>query len=332
MKGLISVIVPIYNVENYLVRCIESILSQSYEKLEIILVNDGSTDNSAEICKKYLKIDDRLRLVTKKNGGLSSARNKGLEYASGEYVAFVDSDDWIEKEMFEVMINIAKNENADIVQCGVKKVHENGKIERILYNEDIQYNNNDDILSAHFKNKISVTVWNKLYKRKLVKNIRMVEGRNNEDNMYSIEVLLQTNKVVCISKAYYNYLQRNNSIMKVSFNEKKLDAIYAGNYVVHMCQKYNSKYLNYARINLCLICYYLYQDLLSSSIENKTPYKNIITEEFNKNLFLIKNSDEIKLISSKEKFKINTFSKNKTFTFVLYKLYLMLIKLKISFS
>lgn len=332
MNELISIIVPIYNVEDYLSRCIESILSQTYENLEIILVNDGSTDNSIDICKKYLEIDSRLKLIIKENGGLSSARNKGLENATGKYIAFVDSDDWIDKEMFKTMLNVAKNESADIVQCGVKKIKENGKVERILYSYDNKYNCNEDILEAHFQDKISVTVWNKLYRREIVEGIRMIEGKNNEDNMYSIEVLLSTNKVVCINDAYYNYLQRTNSIMKISFNEKKLDAIYAGNYVAKMCEKYNSKYLNYARINLCIICYYLYQDLISSSLEEKSLYKTIIIEEFNKNFLLIKNSNEIKLISYKNRFKIKLFSKNKALSLILYKIFLMSMKLKVNFN
>ena len=119
---LISIIVPIYNVEKYLVKSVNSIINQTYKNLEIILVNDGSTDTCGDICEKFKNIDRRIIVIHKKNGGLSDARNAGLQVAKGDYIGFVDSDDWIEKNMYQELLNISLKENSDIVSCGVRKV------------------------------------------------------------------------------------------------------------------------------------------------------------------------------------------------------------------
>lgn len=312
MNELISVIVPVYNVEKYLRKCIDSIRKQTYLNLEIILVNDGSTDNSDKICNEYAKEDKRIRVINKTNGGLSSARNSGLEVANGTFIAFVDSDDWIESNMIEKMLSVALKEKADIVHCGIKQVGENGDIYKVLFEDNIILNSNDEILRAYFTEEISVIVCNKLFKRKVIDNIRMIEGKNNEDNMYCIEVLLRTNKLVSISDAFYNYLQRNDSITKAQFTEKRMDAIYSGNYVLNICDKYAKEYSNYAKINLCLICYYLYQDLMISNNQNKAEYKEQIIKEFNKNYTQIKKTNEIKQIKFKNKLKILCFLKVKS--------------------
>lgn len=311
MEELVSVIVPVYNVEKYLRKCIDSIKNQTYSNLEIILVNDGSTDNSYKICNEYAKEDRRIKIINKANGGLSSARNSGIKVARGTFIAFVDSDDWIEDAMIEKMIDVAVKEQADVVHCGIKQVLENGKKYKVLFEDNLILNSNDEILRAYFTEKISVIVCNKLFRRKVIEDIRMVEGKNNEDNMYCMEVFLRANKLVAISDPFYNYLQRSNSITKIEFNEKKMDAIYSGNYVLNICDNHAKEYSNYAKINLCLICYYLYQDLMISNNDNKIEYKEKIITEFNKNYNEIKKSNEIKKIKFKNKLKILSFLKAK---------------------
>lgn len=135
MNDLISIIVPVYNVEKYLNKCIDSIINQTYKNIEIILVDDGSTDNSGKICDEYLLRDSRIKVIHKNNGGLSSARNEGINISSGEYIGFVDSDDWVEPNMYEEMYKKILYSNADIVDCGYWKEYENKSIKYISANE-----------------------------------------------------------------------------------------------------------------------------------------------------------------------------------------------------
>ena len=226
MNSLVSVIVPVFNVEKYLPKCIESILNQSYKYIEVILINDGSTDSSEDICNKYKLKDNRIRVINKINGGLSSARNKGLDVAKGKYVIFVDSDDFIDKDMIKNLLEVAITQNADIVQGGFQTVYEDGKIKRKYEYNEMVFDTKTKILDAYFKQDlINVIVCNKLYKSKLFNNLRMMEGRNQEDYIIMPQLLLNTKKIINVSGIYYNYLQRDISIMNSKFSEKKLDCI-----------------------------------------------------------------------------------------------------------
>lgn len=174
-KPKISIIVPVYNVEKYLERCLDSILSQSFNAFELILVNDGSTDNSYKICEKYSYNDKRIKLINKENGGLSSARNAGIEASQGEYIGFIDSDDYIDKFMYEILYNYAEKNKSDIVICKYKKVDANfGMNENLNYNvEEINYSNFQALNQLYEENNIEfVVMWNKLYKRSLFDNIK----------------------------------------------------------------------------------------------------------------------------------------------------------------
>lgn len=321
MKPLISVIVPVYKVELYLSRCVDSIIDQSYENLEIILVDDGSPDNCGKICDEYAKRDNRIKVIHKENGGLSSARNAGLSIVSGDYIGFIDSDDWIETDMFKSLVDVAERENADIVQCGFQAVLNDGTVKR-KYSFDKECYNNSDILSAYFlQTKIHVVVWNKLYRSYLFDSIRMVEGRLHEDTMVSFELILRTKKFFSITNIYYNYLQRDTSIVGSSFSPKKLDAIFAGNYVLNLCEKNCPKYINYAHILLCMYCFYLYDELKISKVDNEFEYKKTILNEFFQHYNKIKNSKEFKLTRINNKILIRGFTFNKSFAVVIYRLY-----------
>ena len=176
----ISVIVPVYNVEKYLEKCIDSILSQTFKNFEIILVDDGSTDSCGIICDEYERLDNRVKVIHKINGGLSSARNSGLEIASGEYVAFVDSDDWIDKNMYQELYNEAKKNNADIVQCKfIKAKDENVSIYNNEFNEVEVIGNLDALCNLYNERCIeTVVTWNKLYKRYLFNDIVFPQWKN----------------------------------------------------------------------------------------------------------------------------------------------------------
>ena len=215
---LISVIVPVYNVESYLEKCIESIQNQSYKSLEIILVNDGSTDSSGDICDKYAACDKRIRVIHQKNGGISSARNTGLEVANGDYIAFVDSDDYIELKMYEDLLNILKEYNLDIIECGSFK-DKNGMITGGCNDVQIEIYEKDDALRLAMHDGFT-SVWNKLYKRDIVINIRFPEGRKFEDSAISYLYVANANRVGHINRSYYYYRLNLNSITQTSFDPK----------------------------------------------------------------------------------------------------------------
>ncbi|MEI2396969.1 glycosyltransferase family 2 protein, partial [Paenibacillus phytohabitans] len=281
MKPIVSVIIPIFNVERYLSKCIDSIINQSYIQLEIILVDDGSPDKSGDICDYYKDADSRIIVIHKINGGLSSARNAGLESATGEYIVFVDSDDWIDEFMIEDMVNTAYSENADIVQCGFRRVNENGSLKNEFRLKDETFIGEEEILKNYFQqNKINVVVWNKLYKRELFLGVRLIENRLYEDIMFTFDILLEVKKLVSIQGVYYNYLQRKQSIMGSSFSPRKLDMIYAGKYVFGKCKNQCPKYLNQSCILLCLYCYYLFYEVRNSGGSKRKMFEQTIYGEF----------------------------------------------------
>ncbi|MGM9978893.1 MAG: glycosyltransferase family 2 protein [Clostridium sp.] len=229
MENLISVIVPVYNVEKYLSKCIQSIINQTYKNLEIILIDDGSQDNSSKLCDEYSLKDSRISVIHKKNGGLSSARNVGLSNANGDYITFIDSDDWIDQNMISTLFNIINQEKSDIAVCNYF----------LAYNEEIQIQK-DKIEIKNFSNiealkklydeklKIVMTIaCCKLFKRELFNNINFPDGRIHEDEFTTYKLLYKAEKISYTNKKFYYYRQRKDSIMNSAFNKKKLDIIYA---------------------------------------------------------------------------------------------------------
>ena len=213
---LVSVIIPVYNVEKYLARCIESILRQTYTCLEVILVDDGSIDGSGEICDKYEKIDTRVRVLHQTNCGVSSARNLGLDIASGEYIFFADSDDYLPQDAVEKLYLSAKLYNADCTAGGFVKSSEEGEmIAEFVSGEKVEFSGKQ-ALHMHYKGenqKISfVYTWGKLYRRAVFKDIRFKEGIHYEDIHFMPYVLLKCNKVVYIPEVVYNYIFHQESI------------------------------------------------------------------------------------------------------------------------
>ncbi len=200
---MISVIVPVYNVELYLSQCIESIINQTYKDIEIILIDDGSPDNCGRICDEYAKKDSRVRVFHKENGGLSNARNYGIEKASGEYIGFVDSDDWLEPEMYETLINVAKENRADIVNCGF--YYEFLKRTVIRENIEKKFDNTIDLCKALLNNEIVTGVWNKLFHRSCFADIKFPDGHVSEDTATIYKFFLKTGNVISISTPLYHY-------------------------------------------------------------------------------------------------------------------------------
>ncbi len=211
---LVSIIVPIYNVEKYLSECIESVLAQSYKNLEIILVDDGSTDSSGEICDAYKRRNDRIQVIHKENGGLSDARNQGIVQSRGLYLAFVDSDDTIDSSYVEVMMRVMERYNCDIVQCAYQKIYNNGR--KVLYGENSLIVNGREIQRYLYGKKSSPEAFdiacNKLYKSELFKEIRYPLNRIHEDIATTYKLYLKAHLIVVIPNVLYNYRIRKESI------------------------------------------------------------------------------------------------------------------------
>lgn len=215
IEDLISIVVPVYNVADYLNECVDSLLAQKYKDVEIILVDDGSTDNSGKICDEYSKKNRIIRVIHQKNGGLSAARNKGLSVAKGKYICFVDSDDYVLPGYLDEMLKVVKKKNADICVCGFGETIPQ---EKTISGQDatIQFLTKQENLD--------ILAWNKLYRLSIFKNfdITYPEGKNNEDNLTTYKLYAHANKVSYIAKSLYYYRERENSITKKTKEVERL--------------------------------------------------------------------------------------------------------------
>ena len=217
MNDLISIIIPIYNTEEYLERCLDSIINQSYKNLEIILVDDGSTDLSKEICNNYLKKDKRIKYFKKENGGLSSARNYGIKKANGKYIGFVDSDDVISLDMFSILYNNLINTSSDMSICEVVRFNDTVNF---INSNNVKIYNSKDILKIILEDKkICNFAVNKLYKKELMKDIEYPIGKYQEDVGTTYKFIKNAKKIVYSDSKLYGYYSRSDSITK-SLNTK----------------------------------------------------------------------------------------------------------------
>ncbi len=225
---LISIIVPVYNVEKYLDKCIESIVNQTYDNLEIILVDDGSTDNSGQMCEDWARKDNRIKVIHKKNGGLSDARNVGIENASGAYIGMVDSDDIIAATMFEDLYKGIISNDGDIAQCLMYKFNEHNDVSFPKSSSLCEvYTCYDAIINLLIENKFSVTCPNLLLKSGIAKKIKFEIGRRNEDILWSFRTFSLAENIVYLNKYLYGYYQRSGSIMHSDYSDKNFDELYA---------------------------------------------------------------------------------------------------------
>lgn len=218
----ISVIVPVYNVEKYLARCVDSILAQTHSNLEVILVDDGAKDSSPTICDRYAAKDSRVRVIHKENGGLSSARNTGIEAATGEYVSFVDSDDWIEPDTYAYMLNQMKIYDVKLVCAGRYDVNEETGEKKVgLCPAKEEMVTGEELAGRIFTwDHCDSSVCDKLFHRSLWEKYRFPVGRVNEDLLVTYRVALDAGKAVLCDKPVYNYFQRTGSISRASISEK----------------------------------------------------------------------------------------------------------------
>lgn len=232
----VSIIIPVYNVKEYLSECLESVINQTYRNLEILLVDDGSTDGSSEICDAYAVKDNRIKVIHKTNGGLSDARNKGIELASSEYISFLDSDDVLSLDFFNIMVSYVINENADIVECDyfefIDTIHHNNFDATVKIKTGMQalY----DLYRVTSKN---IIAWGKIYRKKLFDEIRYPVGKYHEDVFTTYKLFYFAEKVVHLNMPLYYYRKRKGSITSV-FCKKRLD-------ILEACYESNEFFLNH---------------------------------------------------------------------------------------
>lgn len=226
-EELVSVIVPIYKVEKYLNNCIESIIKQTYKNMQIILIDDGSPDNCGKICDEYKLKDARIEVIHKKNGGLSDARNCGIDMARGKYIVFIDSDDYIDKYYIEKLYMAIKKEGVKLAQCNILRVDDEKNILKKIGYEQNEIKSGKEIIKEQYGVHVieNTVVWNKMYEIELFKDIRFPIGKIHEDEFTTYKILYNLEKVAIINDYLYFYRENENSIMKQNFSIKKLDRI-----------------------------------------------------------------------------------------------------------
>lgn len=252
-KPLISVIIPVYNVEKYLTECIDSVINQTYKNLEIILVDDGSTDSSGEICDRYETETDNIRVIHQENAGLSEARNKGLEYATGEYITFIDSDDSVSEEMLETLFSAMTETGADVSSCNFTRDSAllntgSGKVSF--------YDAKRAMIELFYDREIVASAVGKIYKKSVL--VAFEPGRIYEDYLFSVNVFIRSNGVSFVDKALYFYRVNPNSITQVTFTDKNFDILHASNQVETIITQYNRQLLRFAYIRRCHLSTNLY--------------------------------------------------------------------------
>lgn len=265
MKVDVSIIVPVFNVEDYLRQCLDSLCNQTLKNIEIIIVNDGSTDDSLSIVNEYAIYDHRVVVINKENGGLSSARNVGLKMATGDYIAFLDSDDWVEAETYQVLYDTAVENGSDIVTCGFFMSYADRCVPKPILDKNL-YNININ-KNIEYYSKIRVASWDKLYLRSLFidNNIQYPDGLLYEDTPTTIPLLLCSKRVSFLKDCYIHYRQRPGSITKsITFNPRSFD-IYKGLNIIEnfinnkneLNAGNNSIIYNYLFIKKCVIDNYI---------------------------------------------------------------------------
>ncbi len=271
MGDLISIIIPIYKVEKYLDRCIKSVVNQTYKNLEIILVDDGSPDSCPNICDKWKIKDNRIIVIHKENGGLSDARNAGLEIATGKYIGFVDSDDFIFEYFVEVLYRNLVNTHSDIIQCSYLTVDDNylEKEKLISANINIKTFDTKNALKLLIEGKmLNQVVWNKLYKKELFQEIHFEYDKLNEDDFFTYQVFAKCNKITYIDLPLYYYQIRNESIMKKRYSIKRLDGLEARFLRYEFLKENYYELSSLEKKNLLFFIVYSYQMVLT--IEEKS--------------------------------------------------------------
>ena len=290
MRGfnkMISIIVPVYNVESYLKECLESIRQQTFTDIEVILVNDGSTDGSREICERYCELDSRFRLINQENQGQSVARNRGVKESVGQFIMFVDSDDVINTNVLEVLLPYMKTD-VDIVECRMTRKKEEfflNKTSTIVF----EGNSKEAILNCIAFKEVKYCAFKKLYRREIVQKIPFLEGYIYEDVFTGINYLKHIRKIVVIDYIGYYYRVHANSTMTKSFNEKDLDIFKVGNQLIDSFKDDEDMlpYIGY------FMFYIGHGHYLKDGINTKSPYVDLYEDFIRNAAFIAKQSKKV---------------------------------------
>lgn len=280
---LISIIIPVFNAEKTLSKCLDSVQNQTYRELEIILVNDGSTDQSGLICDEYSRRDNRFVVIHKKNGGVSSARNMGLEIANGKYIGFVDPDDWIELTMFENLFNLLSNYQADMSICGYFKEKNDGtQLNNIMKSKIIRYNQNEALNAILDSNGFKGYLCNKLFSKDLIRrnNIYFNEEIHFcEDLLFNCQYIMKSKTIIYDTTPFYHYLIHENNASQTQYSNKKLTSLKALEKIVDILDADEITRVKFKN-------YYMHMNisLLMNGIHEKKVTKNVI-KQLKKNLF-----------------------------------------------
>lgn len=239
-EDLISVIVPIYKVEDYLENCVRSIQNQTYDKLQIILIEDGSPDACGLLCDKFAEQDSRILVIHKEHNGVSDARNVGLDVSEGEYIAFVDSDDYIHPQMFQILLENLQQYEADISVCSFQQVHDLYFSKKAFSNNVTVYRKTQTLENLYNELYVpTVVTWNKIYKKSLFEGVRYPTGKIHEDEFITYQLLYKSNKTVYTDAVLYYYLKRESSITGQKFNMNNLDVMLAHEECFKFMYNYN---------------------------------------------------------------------------------------------
>ena len=284
---MISIIVPVYNVEEYLEECLTSIQHQTFTDIEVILVNDGSTDRSKEICERFCQQDSRFKLINQSNQGASVARNRGVKESIGEYIMFVDSDDVVKENIVEVLLSYMKAD-VDLVECNLtqnKEELQKNKPIRVVF----EGKSPESLVKCIAFKEVKFCAFTKLYRRELVEKVPFLEGVIYEDVYTGMNYLKYIRKMVAVDLKGYYYRVRPNSIMTTSFNEKNLDIITVGNQLIESFQddEYLLPYIGYFMFYLGLSHYQ------RDGITKKNPYVGLYENFIRKTAFIAKQSQEV---------------------------------------
>jgi glycosyltransferase involved in cell wall biosynthesis len=303
MNPKISVIVPVYNVAVYLEKCVNSILNQTLNEFELILIDDGSTDKSGIMCDDFALLDSRIKVVHKKNGGLSDARNSGLAISTSDFVMFVDSDDWIEEDMLAYLYSLIIISGSDIAQCGFTKVYKDEVIDvKTKEITTVTYTDTEKILRNFFLGEdISSVMWDKIYSRNIIKDLRFPIGQTLEDHYLLSDIFVRTKSITLSTAVKYYYLQRDNSIMKKERSLKHMTSSFlAYKNRIKVSENFKSDYL----VSLSLkglasdfFQYYRLIYLLNSKSDSVDMYRELKKEHKQYKRQILKN----KMISPKFK-------------------------------
>ncbi|MGR5861197.1 MULTISPECIES: glycosyltransferase [unclassified Bacillus cereus group] len=311
MKPKISIIVPVYMVEKYIEKCIDSLINQTYKNIEIILVNDGSLDGCPEICNNYAKNDSRIKVINKKNGGLSDARNAGLREAIGKYILFVDSDDYIEKDTCECFISTIKEREVDVVVGNAKKIeNDNLSFMKHSNSQEDQIFTGEQYLAAELKaGTMYMAAWLNLYNRDFLLNnkLEFKVGLLHEDEQFTPRVFLRAEKVIGTNVIFYNYLIRNGSITTTKNKLKNAE------HIIRTCKELEQIYCKIKNdelrnlLNDNLVDKYL--NIFQVASLHKKENSHLLDEEFLIN----------KAYTAKNKLRVALFRASKTLYFALNK-------------